>query len=134
MTMLTSRRSFLGGLIASPAVVAATSLMPVRGFKLYVPPAWCPPGWVPLDGQTFAREQYPVLWEAVKGHLPRYVGLPHLIKVDHSAWQVDSPYPVGVVVPWYNQPDAFNSADADVRANRRSYRSSFDSRPENVVV
>lgn len=55
-----NRRSFLRGLIAAPAVVAASHIMPVRAFLIEEPPA---------DGVCFLGNQYvstqsvvPILW------------------------------------------------------------------------
>lgn len=69
--MTSTRRSFLGGMVAlfaTPALVRADSLMNVAGYKLYIPPAWCPHGWLPCEGQLISEAQYPEL-SAVLGKI-----------------------------------------------------------------
>jgi hypothetical protein len=86
--MLVQRRSFLtglGSLFLSPAIVKASSLMPLRGVVMLPAmtiPSWCPPGWAPANGHLVDRFQFPELhawyqrtrqFEAIKGsqfHLP----------------------------------------------------------------
>jgi hypothetical protein len=65
--MLVQRRSFLAGLgslFLAPAVVKASSLMPLRG-EVMLPsmpiPSWCPPGWAPANGHLVDRFQFPEL-------------------------------------------------------------------------
>jgi len=66
--MNVSRRGFLTGgaavVLSAPAIVRASSLMPIRvprAFSLTVP-TWCPPGFLPADGRTLPKDQYPGLW------------------------------------------------------------------------
>jgi hypothetical protein len=65
--MLMQRRSFLvglGSLFVAPAVVKASSLMPLRG-EVMLPsmtiPSWCPPGWAPANGHLVDHFQFPEL-------------------------------------------------------------------------
>ena len=70
--MEVQRRSFLtglGSLFLAPAVVKASSLMPLRGVVMLPAmtiPAWCPPGWVPATGHLVDRFQFPELHEWFK--------------------------------------------------------------------
>jgi len=60
------RRSFLKGMSAlfiAPAIIRAESLMPIKEYMPAVP-AWCPEGWLPLDGREISRKFYPDLYAA----------------------------------------------------------------------
>ena len=49
-----NRRNFLGGLIATPAIVAASSLMPIRGIVMPIDPALPPGAWrTPVGAYSF---------------------------------------------------------------------------------
>jgi hypothetical protein len=64
--LIIERRSFLKGLSAlfiAPAIVRASSLMPVHEMALGVPD-WCPLGWLPLDGREIKKKFYPDLYRA----------------------------------------------------------------------
>lgn len=70
--MLMQRRSFLAGLgslFLSPAIVKASSLMPLRGVKM-TPwidiPSWCPSGFIPYDNSKLTKQQFPELHEWFK--------------------------------------------------------------------
>jgi hypothetical protein len=70
-----SRRAFLGGLaalIAAPAVVRASSLMPISAAKLILPPTEIigqikpivgaiPEGWIECNGRMLCAAHYPAL-------------------------------------------------------------------------
>ncbi len=63
--MRLTRRWFCAGLVATPLVVAADRLMPLRGVRVppdVLPPSWCPPGWLPCLGQELSRFQFPDLF------------------------------------------------------------------------
>src|SRR5882724_11468963 len=58
------RRSFLkgmGALFIAPAIIRAENLMPIKEYMPAVP-AWCPEGWLPLDGREISRKFYPDLY------------------------------------------------------------------------
>lgn len=58
------RRSFLkglGALFVAPAIIRAENLMPIKEYMPEVP-AWCPPGWLPLDGREISKKFYPELY------------------------------------------------------------------------
>ena len=60
------RRSFLkgvGALFIAPAIIRAENLMPIKEYMPVVP-AWCPEGWLPLDGREISRKFYPELYAA----------------------------------------------------------------------
>lgn len=62
------RRSFLkgmGALFIAPAIIRAENLMPIKEYMPAVP-AWCPEGWLPLDGREISRKFYPDLYAAYK--------------------------------------------------------------------
>jgi len=62
------RRSFLkgmGALFIAPAIIRAENLMPIKEYMPAVP-AWCPEGWLPLDGREISRKFYPELYAAYK--------------------------------------------------------------------
>ena len=62
------RRSFLqglGALFVAPAIVRASNLMPVKEYMPAVP-AWCPEGWLPLDGREIKAKYYPDLYTQFK--------------------------------------------------------------------
>lgn len=64
--MIIERRSLLKGLgllFVAPAIVKASSLMPVREMMPSVP-SWCPDGWLPLDGREIKKKFYPDLYAA----------------------------------------------------------------------
>lgn len=64
--MIIERRSFLKGISAlfiAPAIVRASSLMPVHEMMPGVPD-WCPDGWLPLDGRDIKKKFYPDLHAA----------------------------------------------------------------------
>lgn len=98
MSILT-RRSLLRGLFAAPAIVAASSLMPIRGEPLLIPR----PGLVPLNpapivlsgltglplgatctigwGQgdvvvTLPKDQFAIVWGEQSLHITRIAGQP----------------------------------------------------------
>jgi Phage Tail Collar Domain len=61
-----ARRSVLKGLgmlFVAPAIVRAESLMPIKEYMPAVP-AWCPDGWLPLDGREIKKKFYPDLYAA----------------------------------------------------------------------
>lgn len=78
--LISSRRSFLAGLagvLAAPAIVRASSLMPISASKLWTPPTelvgaikqiagGVPSGWVLCDGRWLIRERFSSLY-AVMG-------------------------------------------------------------------
>jgi hypothetical protein len=70
--MLMQRRSFLvglGSLFVAPAVVKASSLMPLRGVKMtrWIDiPSWCPPGFIPYDNSKLTKQQFPELHDWFK--------------------------------------------------------------------
>lgn len=58
------RRSFLkgvGALFIAPAIIRAENLMPIKEYMPAVP-AWCPEGWLPLDGREISKKFYPDLY------------------------------------------------------------------------
>jgi len=62
------RRSVLKGMAAlfiAPAIIRAESLMPIKEYMPAVP-AWCPDGWIPLDGREISKKFYPDLYAAYK--------------------------------------------------------------------
>jgi hypothetical protein len=64
--MIIERRSFLKSLSAlfiAPAIVRASSLMPVHEMMQSVPD-WCPDGWLPLDGREIKKKFYPDLYRS----------------------------------------------------------------------
>lgn len=76
--MIIGRRGFVGGLLsllASPAIVRAASLMPVKAIDLGIMlPSWCPPGFVPKVGQTISASQFPGLFNKTDWFYPPYMG------------------------------------------------------------
>lgn len=63
-----ARRKFLQGLgilFVAPAIVRADSLMPIKEYMPAVP-AWCPDGWLPLDGREIKKKFYPDLYTVYK--------------------------------------------------------------------
>lgn len=62
--------AFLTGAVAAPLVVKADSLMKLRGVimpQTFIDvPSWCPAGWIPADGRTISRFQFPELYEVFK--------------------------------------------------------------------
>ena len=64
--MIMQRRSFLtglGALFIAPAIVRASSLMPIKEYAPAIP-SWCPEGWLPLDGREISKKFYPDLFAA----------------------------------------------------------------------
>jgi hypothetical protein len=60
------RRSFLKGLAATlfiaPSIVRAENLMKIKEYMPEVP-AWCPQGFLPMDGREINKKYYPDLFE-----------------------------------------------------------------------
>jgi hypothetical protein len=64
---MTNRRSLLlglGALLGAPAIVKASSLMPVKADRWF-PDKWVPEGWIVPTGQTLWRRDYPELFAAI---------------------------------------------------------------------
>src|SRR5580700_6853973 len=112
--MLVQRRSFLtglGSLFFAPAVVKASSLMPLRG-EVMLPsmtiPSWCPLGWAPVTGHLVDRFQFPELHAWFKrtrqngAHLGGQFKLPGSVRP--PAWL--SPYHAPSFVDQLNRVDA----------------------------
>src|SRR5712671_4730684 len=81
------RRSFLkgmGALFIAPAIIRAENLMPIKEYMPAVP-AWCPEGWLPLDGREISKKFYPDLYAAYKHRKE------------------------SLVVPFLNAPDGFKT-------------------------
>ena len=119
MTLITSRRTFLGGLAAAlfaPAIVRATNIMPVRALR----PA-APAGWLPCDGRVLSRANYAALYDVLAANFPRaeqeavcvphvlagavLVGVqstpPSLISVDYRINASDPRLPIGQIMPFF---------------------------------
>lgn len=85
--MIIERRSFLKGISAlfiAPAIVRASSLMPVHEMMPSIP-AWCPDGWLPLDGREIKKKFYPDLYSAYERmRFPMRVGTDQIYETPHG--------------------------------------------------
>jgi hypothetical protein len=112
-----SRRGVLTGLIAAPLVAKTGILMPLRGDKLpgvvqdIVIPDWCPPGWVPADGWTVSKYQFPELhaWMAK-------------VRQGGAERSANFSLPVsGHNMKWYTSYEASDSLDDRFQVKRRPF-------------
>lgn len=74
------RRSFLRGLLAAPAVVAASSLMPIKPSLAYVRPHI-----ILHSGTKFYCE---VPWQSVSLGIGRIIPQKNIIKLGNGWWEV----------------------------------------------
>jgi len=91
------RRGFLtglGSLLLSPAIVKASSLMPLRGVVMLPAmtiPSWCPPGWAPASGHLVDRFQFPELHEWFKRTRQNGAHLSSQFRLPGSNFEMSTP-------------------------------------------
>jgi hypothetical protein len=89
------RRSFLqglGALFVAPAIVRASNLMPIKEYMPAVP-AWCPDGWLPLDGREIKARYYPDLYAVFEKCKYPMKLVEHNQFLTIEGYQLPTPYP-----------------------------------------